>query len=250
MDMRVAYIIDNNTICQAEDQEINTAAYQGSTCGGPFSEMRYCNGQIRFLTGATPPPTADGDVNNDGGCPALQGYNPMHKEGAVILGIGGDNCNGSAGTFYEGAITTGYATDAIDDAIQTNIIAAGYGSATTPGPTRTPAPEPAPNQNLIWSGGPYSLNGGSDYVSLPDGITNDLYDFSIACWVKLNSLDTWSRIFVFGGDTSVFMMFTPESGNAGYPYFCLTTSGNDGEQGFECCGSDCAWKQSAGCSIG
>ncbi|MFE0332499.1 arabinofuranosidase catalytic domain-containing protein, partial [Streptomyces sp. NPDC058960] len=35
------------------------------------------------------------------------GYNPMHKQGAVILGSGGDCCqtnrNASAGTFYEGA---------------------------------------------------------------------------------------------------------------------------------------------------
>ena len=30
------------------------------------------------------------------------GYNPMHKEGAIILGIGGDNSKSSAGTFYEG----------------------------------------------------------------------------------------------------------------------------------------------------
>jgi hypothetical protein len=27
------------------------------------------------------------------------------------------------------------------------------------------------------------------------------------------------------------MMLTPASGNTGYPYFCITTSGNDGEQG-------------------
>ena len=34
--------------------------------------------------------------------PNVSGYNPMHKEGAIILGIGGDNSKGSAGTFYEG----------------------------------------------------------------------------------------------------------------------------------------------------
>jgi glucuronoarabinoxylan endo-1,4-beta-xylanase len=102
----------------------------------------------------------------------------------------------------------------------------------TPTPVESPGPTPTPNQNPIWSGGPYSLNGSSSsYVELPDGITGDLYDFSIACWVKLNSLDTWSRIFDFGGDTNVFMMLTPASGNTGYPYFCITTSGNDGEQG-------------------
>jgi hypothetical protein len=103
----------------------------------------------------------------------------------------------------------------------------------TPDPTSTPTTGPTtpPSQDPIFSGGPYTLNGSSDYVDLPDGLTNDLYDFSIACWVKLNSLDTWSRIFDFGGDTNVFMMLTPASGNTGYPYFCITTSGNDGEQG-------------------
>jgi hypothetical protein len=100
-------------------------------------------------------------------------------------------------------------------------------------PTPTPGPTPTPNQDPIWSGGPYTLNGTSDYVDLPDGLTNDLHDFSIACWVKLNTLDTWSRIFDFGGDTDVFMMLTPASGNTGYPYFTITISGNDGEQGID-----------------
>ena len=40
--------------------------------------------------------------------PNVSGYNPMHKEGAIILGIGGDNSKGSAGTFYEGVMTSGY----------------------------------------------------------------------------------------------------------------------------------------------
>ena len=47
--------------------------------------------------------------------------------GAIILGIGGDNGNLSIGTFYEGVITSGVASDAVDDAVQANIIAAGYG---------------------------------------------------------------------------------------------------------------------------
>ncbi len=38
----------------------------------------------------------------------MSGYNPMHKQGAIILGIGGDNSKGSAGTFYEGVMTSGY----------------------------------------------------------------------------------------------------------------------------------------------
>jgi lysophospholipase L1-like esterase len=121
------------------------------------------------------------------------------------------------------------------DSIPLSLLTAGEGTpvpTSTPEPDQTPVPTGTPNQNPIWSGGPYSLNGSSsNYVDLPDGLTNDLSDFSIACWVKLNSLDTWSRIFDFGGDTNVFMMLTPASGNTGYPYFCITTSGNDGEQG-------------------
>ena len=35
------------------------------------------------------------------------GYNPMKKQGAIILGIGGDNSDSSAGTFYEGVMTSG-----------------------------------------------------------------------------------------------------------------------------------------------
>ena len=54
------------------------------------------------------------------------GYNPMHKEGAIILGIGGDNSKGSAGTFYEGVMTSGFPSDATENSVQANIVAAGY----------------------------------------------------------------------------------------------------------------------------
>jgi hypothetical protein len=54
------------------------------------------------------------------------GYFPMHKKGAILLGTGGDNGNGSSGTFYEGAITTGYPTEATTNAVQKNIVDARY----------------------------------------------------------------------------------------------------------------------------
>jgi hypothetical protein len=53
-------------------------------------------------------------------------YYPMHKKGSIQLGNGGDNGNGSAGTFYEGVITSGYPTDAAINAVQANIVAAQY----------------------------------------------------------------------------------------------------------------------------
>nr|WP_026468238.1 alpha-L-arabinofuranosidase B [Amycolatopsis balhimycina] len=70
----------------------------------------------------------------DGALPG--GYNPMHKQGAIILGSGGDCCqtnrNASAGTFYEGAMTKGYPSDATDAAVQANIAAAGYTTGIAP----------------------------------------------------------------------------------------------------------------------
>ncbi len=53
-------------------------------------------------------------------------YYPMHKQGAILLGTGGDNGNGSSGTFYEGVMTIGYPTEATTDAVQANIVAARY----------------------------------------------------------------------------------------------------------------------------
>ena len=64
-------------------------------------------------------------VKYDGGRPPA--YSPQHKQGAVELGTGGDGSAGGIGTFFEGAITTGGSSDAIDDAVQANIVAAGYG---------------------------------------------------------------------------------------------------------------------------
>ena len=58
--------------------------------------------------------------------PDVTGYNPMHKEGAIILGIGGDNSDGAEGTFYEGVMTSGYPSDDTEDSVQANIVAAGY----------------------------------------------------------------------------------------------------------------------------
>ena len=53
-------------------------------------------------------------------------YNPMRKEGAIILGTGGDNSNGAQGNWFEGLMTTHFSSNAADDAVQANIVSA-YG---------------------------------------------------------------------------------------------------------------------------
>ena len=69
----------------------------------------------------------------DGARPS-SGYTPMKKLGAIILGTGGDGSNGGTGTFFEGAMTAGNPPDSVDDKIQANIVAAGYGNNTALAP--------------------------------------------------------------------------------------------------------------------
>jgi hypothetical protein len=62
---------------------------------------------------------------------AYEGPYPSNKhpdhQGAVVLGVGGDNSNNSEGTFYEGAIVKGYPAAATELAVMQNIQAVGYG---------------------------------------------------------------------------------------------------------------------------
>jgi hypothetical protein len=55
-------------------------------------------------------------------------YDPMRKQGAILLGNGGDNSVGSQGTFYEGAMTAAgtFPKDATDQLVQANVVAAKY----------------------------------------------------------------------------------------------------------------------------
>ena len=68
-----------------------------------------------------------GRIRND-----RSSYDPMRKQGAILLGNGGDNSNGSAGTFYEAAMTAAgtFPTEAVNQEIQANVVAARYRVAT------------------------------------------------------------------------------------------------------------------------
>lgn len=71
----------------------------------------------------------------DGATPDAEGYNPMSKEGAIILGVGGDNSKAAQGTFYEGVMVTGFPTDETENAVQANINSVGYATAPISGPS-------------------------------------------------------------------------------------------------------------------
>lgn len=54
------------------------------------------------------------------------GYGPMHLEGGIALGTGGDNSNAAPGAFFEGAIATGYASNSTIANVQSNIASVSY----------------------------------------------------------------------------------------------------------------------------
>jgi hypothetical protein len=83
-----------------------------ATNGGPFT-LKGGNAQSGTLTTIW-----------DGPYPVH--YSPMNRQGGIVLGVGGDNSSTAQGNFYEGVMTTGYASTATDEAIQANIVAAGY----------------------------------------------------------------------------------------------------------------------------
>lgn len=96
----------------------------------------------------------------DGPLPAdhdSDSYSPMRLQGGIGLGAGGDNTNKGAGSFFEGVVTTGYASDATNDKIQANIVDQTY-EATGPHGTGNPDRDAigADNENVTtWNG---SLN--------------------------------------------------------------------------------------------
>ena len=92
-----------------------------------------------------------------------------------------------------------------------------------------PAPPPPP---VSWVTGKFSgsvkLSGTGNYVGLPAGILSGLTDFTVACWVSIGQVITWSRIFDFGTGTSDYMFLTVDAGSG--PRFAIRTSGSGGEQ--------------------
>lgn len=67
-----------------------------------------------------------GTLTTTGTIPLPNGYQPMKQEGAIILGIGGDNSNWAEGYFFEGVMTRGMPSAKALEAVQSNIVAARY----------------------------------------------------------------------------------------------------------------------------
>jgi fibronectin type 3 domain-containing protein len=75
-----------------------------------------------------------------------------------------------------------------------------------------------------------TLDGVDDHATLPAGIVNGLTDVTIATWVNLDVVTSWTRIFDIGSSTSSSMFLTPRNGANNFVRFAITTTGGGGEQ--------------------
>ena len=74
-----------------------------------------------------------------------------------------------------------------------------------------------------------TLNGTGAHVALPSAILAGATAFSIATWVRITTLATWSRVFDFGTGSGANLFLTPRSGS-GTARFAITAGGSGAEQ--------------------
>lgn len=71
-----------------------------------------------------------------------------------------------------------------------------------------------------------SLNGSTDFVTLPAGVAS-YREITVAAWVYWNGGNIWQRVFDFGNDTSHYMFIAP-SGSGGVRFAINNGSGEQG----------------------
>lgn len=52
-----------------------------------------------------------------------------------------------------------------------------------------------------------------DYVAIPEGVLSDVTDFTFACWVNLNTINYWGRVFDFGSGEATNLFMAPIDGH-------------------------------------
>ncbi|WP_129312089.1 alpha-L-arabinofuranosidase B [Streptomyces sp. L2] len=139
--------------------------------------LKYGNAQSGGLT-----------TTYSGGEPTRSGYSPMHQEGAIVLGTGGDNSNGSIGSFFEGVMTSGIPTDAADDAVQANIVSAGYGGPTGTTGTLNPGSEISLRATTSCCTGDYVRHQNDAAVISPVTSGSSALDRNDATWIVRRGL--------------------------------------------------------------
>lgn len=123
--------------------------------------------------------------------PTRAGYSPMHQEGAIVLGTGGDNSNGSIGSFFEGVMTAGLPTDAADNAVQANVVSVGYGGPTGATGTLNPGSEISVRATTACCTSDYLRHQNDNAVISPVSSTLDKND---ATWIVRRGLASASCV--------------------------------------------------------
>ncbi|MEW6632243.1 MAG: alpha-L-arabinofuranosidase B, partial [Pseudomonadota bacterium] len=116
------------------------------------------------------------------------GYAPMRQEGAILLGIGGDNSHASAGSFFEGVMTASLPTDSADDAVQADIVAVGYGAPTGVSGTLAPGSEVSLRATTACCTGDFVRDANGAAVISPITTTSVGSDKEDATWIVRRGL--------------------------------------------------------------
>jgi len=62
------------------------------------------------------------------------------------------------------------------------------------------------------TGNAVNLTNVEDYVLMPEGVLADVTDFTIACWINVNDLQYWGRVFDFGSGQDINTFMAPNDG--------------------------------------
>jgi non-reducing end alpha-L-arabinofuranosidase len=175
-----------NGIFHWNQRSCNPAAEIGGTPRPFLSAWLKNNGQTKFALRWGDAQSGGLRTIYSGALPA--GYAPMHQEGAIILGIGGDNSHASAGSFFEGAMTAGFPTDSTENAVQSNIVAAGYGAPTGKSGTLEPGSEISLQATTACCTGDYIRNKNGTVVIAPVTSSSAEQDKGDSTWIVRRGL--------------------------------------------------------------
>jgi hypothetical protein len=113
---------------QAQGITTNTGLHFNFVTAAVVGDVASMNGGLgRFALYGSDATTGTLTVMYDGQRPTPTGYVPMQKRGSIVLGISGDGSNTAGGQWFEGVMASGASTLATLNALQANIVAAGYG---------------------------------------------------------------------------------------------------------------------------
>ena len=154
----------------------------------------------------------------DGSLPSA--YQPMHQEGAVVLGTGGDNSQSGVGSWFEGVMTAGYPSDTADAAVQANIVAAAYTGSTNPsGSGGGPCGGPTGSDGVA-TAGQALVHGGYTSTYTVDAANNHLQENYLsgigANWISQDLTAKYGTPAVAAGTEPVAIVHPGPTGTAPY----------------------------------